>query len=58
MTSKWCGLCQRLHYFQATPEIDAPRRETARDFVLAFGTWALIVLAYIMGGYAVWAMVQ
>lgn len=57
MIEKWCGICQRRHVLQATPEWSAPRRETPRDILLARATWGLVVAAYVMGGYAVWAMV-
>jgi hypothetical protein len=58
MTSKWCGTCHRLHYFQATPEFSEPRRETLKDFALALGTWGLVVAAYVMGGIALWSLTQ
>ena len=47
MTEKWCGLCQRKHFYQATPEISAPRRETPRDFWIAALTWGIVAAAYV-----------
>jgi hypothetical protein len=50
MTEKFCGLCQRRHWYQATPEVSAPRRETFVDFALAFVVWGLVIAAYISVG--------
>jgi hypothetical protein len=48
MTSKWCGLCQRRHYFQAEPEIAAPRRETPRDVAVGIIAWGVVLAAYFL----------
>ena len=50
MTEKWCGICQRRHYYQATPEVSAPRRETWTDVALAFVVWGLVAFAYLSVG--------
>ena len=50
MTEKWCGICQRRHWYQATPEVSAPRRETFVDFALAFVVWGLVDFAYLSVG--------
>ena len=50
MTEKWCGICQRRHWYQAVPEYDGPRRETARDFWLAALTWGMVIVAYVSVG--------
>ena len=56
MTEKFCGLCQRRHWYQATPEVSAPRRESAADFWWAFATWLLVIGAYVAGVYALAGM--
>ena len=54
MTAKWCGLCNRRHYFQATPEVSAPRRESIKDFLLALLVWGLVIAAYVGMAVAAW----
>ena len=53
MIERTCRSCPVPHaiYLQATPEYDAPRRETARDFWLAFLTWGMVIFAYVSVGY-------
>jgi hypothetical protein len=51
MTEKFCGLCQRRHWYQATPEVSAPRRETPRDFWLGVLGWVVIAAAYASAAY-------
>jgi hypothetical protein len=48
MTHKYCGLCQRRHYYQAHPEFTAPRRETAKDAAVALISWGVVLAAYFL----------
>jgi hypothetical protein len=47
MTTRYCGLCRRRHYFQAAP-VAAPRRETPRDVAVGIIAWAVVLAAYFL----------
>ena len=59
MIERTCRGCPNPHpiILQVVPEFDAPRRETARDFWLAFATWALVIGAHVSAGLWVWSRV-
>ena len=58
MRETFCHSCRKVHALPAYDEFTAPERETARDFLLALATWGLVVVAYIAGFYAIWAMTR